>query len=192
MQHPLTILGAVLALAALAGCATPYALGRVALSRERYDEAAGLFREALARDPDRLDARAGLGIALFKLRTLGEAEEALRQVLARAPRHATARLYLGLTLLLRDDPARAAAELAALRDLGLHPRVAAQIERALGVIHSGPLSDEVRRFVTASLEDEMEWEREVHEAEQARPIYVDRRGFMYWPPDWALRRAPGP
>ena len=49
------------------------------------------------------------------------------------------------------------------------------------MIRSGPLSDEVRRFVAGSLEDEAECEREVREAERAQHIYVEPAGHLSWP-----------
>lgn len=177
------VLGIFLALPALAGCATPYAQGLTALRQERYDEAASYFTEILARDPGRLDALAGLGVARYKLGAFQEAEDALRQVIAQAPKHREARLYLGLAYLQKGENGPAAEQLAALLDLKPHPRVAAQIDRALRVIRSGPLSDQLKSLVAASLEDEVEWEREVREAERERRIYVEP-GFLYWPRYW--------
>ena len=182
MRHRSARLAPLLALLALAGCATPYAQGRSALRQERYDAAASHFSETLARDPGRLDARAGLGIARYKLGAFDEAETALRQVLAEAPKHAEARLYLALAYLQKGQSSAADEQLTAFLALDPHPRIAAQIDRALKVIRAGPLSDEVKRFVAASLEDEAQWEREVREAERARPIYVEPAGILYWPP----------
>ncbi len=185
-------LAPLLALLALAGCATPYAQGRAALRQERYDEALSRFSEALARDPARLDARAGLGLARYKLGALDEAEAVLRQVLAQAPKHAEARFYLGLAYLLKGQNSAAEEQLMALRALDPHPRIAAQIDRALTVIRAGPLSDEVKRFVAASLEDEVEWEQEVREAERVQRVYVvEPPGLIYWP-YWYPRRYPLP
>ena len=186
-------LAPLLALLALAGCATPYAQGRAALRQERYDEAASHFSQALARDPGRLDARAGLGVARYKLGAFDEAEAALRQVLAEAPKHAEARFYLGLAYLQKGENTAAEEQLTALLALEPHPRIAAQINRALKVIRAGPLSDEVKRFVAASLEDEVEWEQDVREAERVQRVYVvEPAGLIYWPPYWYPRRYPFP
>ena len=182
-------LAPLLALLALAGCATPYAQGRAALRQERYDEAVSHFSEALAHDPGRLDVRAGLGVARYKLGAFDEAEAALGQVLAQAPKHAEARFYLALAYLGKGQNSAADEQLTALLALEPHPRIAAQIDRALKVIRAGPLSDEVKRFVAASLEDEVQWEREVREAERPRPVYVEPAGIIYyWPPYWYPRR----
>jgi Flp pilus assembly protein TadD len=176
----------------LAGCATPYAQGRAALRHERYDEALSHFSEALARDPGRLDARAGLGVARYKLGGFDEAEAALNQVLAQAPKHAEARFYLGLAHLQKGQNSAAEEQLTALLALEPHPRIAAQIDRALTVIRAGPLADEVKRFVAASLEDEVEWEQEVREAERAQRVYMlEPAGLIYWP-YWYPRRYPLP
>ncbi len=188
MRRQSARLAPLLALLALAGCATPYAQGRASLRQERYDEAVSHFSEALARDPSRLDARAGLGVARYKLGAFDEAEDALRQVLAPAPTHAEARFYLALAYLGKGQNSAADEQLTALLTLDPHPRIAAQIHRALKVIRAGPLSDEVKRFVAGSLEDEVEWEQEVREAELARPVYVEPVGIIYWPPYWYPRR----
>jgi len=42
------------------------------------------------------------------------------------------------------------------------------------------LADEVRAFVAASLEDELEWEREVREARQAPRAYMQPTWFFFW------------
>jgi len=61
------------------------------------------------------------------------------------------------------------------------------------VIRAGPLSDEVKRFVAASLEDEVEWEQDVREAERVQRVYVvEPAGLIYWPPYWYPRRFPPP
>lgn len=184
MRLPFVKFCPLVALLALAGCATPYGEGRVALRHERYDEASAHFSESLARDPDRLDARVGFGIARYKLGSLDEAADALRQVVARAPRHAEARFYLGLTYLQKGETSLAEEQLTALLELRPHPRIAAQIDRALKVIQSGPLSDDVKRFVAASLEDEVAWERQVREAERVKRVYVEPGFFIYGPPYW--------
>ena len=193
MRHRSARLAPLLALLTLAGCATPYAQGRAALRQERYHEAASHFTEALARDPARLDARAGLGVTRYKLGAFDEAETALRQVLPEAPKHAEARFYLALVYVQKGQNSAADEQLTALLALEPHPRIAAQIDRALKVIRAGLLSDEVKRFVAASLEDEVEWEQEVREAERAQHMYVvEPPGLIYWPPYWYPRRYPFP
>lgn len=163
---------------ALAGCATPYGQGMAALRLGRYDEAANHFEEALAQDPSRLSTLAGLGIARYKLGMLDQAADALERVVAREPKHMEARLYLGLSYLRKGEDGPAEEQLTALADLKPHPRLGAQLDRALKVLRvEYPLSDEVRSFLAASLEDEAEWEREVREAWLARPAYAEPFGF---------------
>ena len=72
----LILLPILLALWGLGGCATAHVRGQAALRQERYDEAASYFIEALATDPGRLDARAGLGITRYKQGKFDEAEDA--------------------------------------------------------------------------------------------------------------------
>lgn len=161
-------LGILLLLSTLAGCATPYVQGQTALRQGRYDEAAGHFEEVLARNPDRLDALAGLGLSRYKSAAFDEAVDALRKVVARDPKHTEARLYLGLSYLQKGEDGSAEEQLNAVLDLKPAPRLAAQIDRALRVIRLDPLSDRMRAFLAASLEDEVEWEREVREARLAQ------------------------
>jgi len=125
----------------LAGCATPYLQGRTALQQGRYDEAATYFERVLAGEPGRLDALAGLGVARYKLGAFDEAVDTLHRVVTHAPKRADARLYLGLNYLRKGEDGLAEAHLTGLLDLKPHPRLAAQIERALRVIRvkSAPL-----------------------------------------------------
>lgn len=175
--------GRLLALAlavTVAGCATPYVQGREALVHGRYGEAAGHFQDALAGDPARVDALTGLGIALYKQGAFGDAVDALTRAVAAAPGSAEARLYLGLGHLRRADDRLAEAELAALRSLKVHERIAAQLDRASQVLRLPGLADEVRTFVAASLEDEAEWEREVYQARLAPRAYMQPTWFYFW------------
>ncbi len=171
----------ILALALLlAGCATAYVRGRAALAQGRYEEAAGHFREVLGGNPARADALTGLGVALYKQNALDPAVDALRRAVAAAPQSCEARLYLGLGHLRRADDRLAETELTALRGLGLHERLAAQLDRALRVLRVAGLAEEVRDFVAASLEDEAEWEREVRQARQAPRAYMQPTWFFFW------------
>jgi len=180
----LILLPILLALWGLGGCATAYVRGQAALRQERYDEAASYFIEALATDPGRLDARTGLGITRYKQGKFDEAEDALQQVITQVPGRSEARLYLGLTYLQKGENSSAEEQLTALLALKPHRRIAAQIERALRLIRSGPLSDDTKIFVAASLEDEAEWECEIREAERERCIYVEPLWPVYWHSYW--------
>ncbi|MBI4608892.1 MAG: tetratricopeptide repeat protein [Candidatus Rokubacteria bacterium] len=177
MQSRALALAVLLGAAALAGCATAYGRGVSALGLGRYDEAADRFAEALAEAPARLDALAGLGIARYKLGAWDAATDALQRVVAREPDRAEARLYLGLSHLRKGEDGPAEEQLRALLGLKPHPRIAAQINRALSVIRGDVLSDELRRFLAASLEDEADWERELREARLEQRLRVD----PFWP-----------
>lgn len=178
----------LLVVLALAGCATPYVRGREALVTGRYEEAAGHFREALAGDPARADALAGLGVALYKQGAWDGAVDALRRAVAAAPDIPEARLYLGLAYLRRGEERAAEAELAALRALRVHPRLAAQLERAERVLRLADLAEDVRQFVAAGLEDEALWEADVREARQAPRAFMQPTWLLYWD---ARDRYPG-
>jgi tetratricopeptide (TPR) repeat protein len=155
----------------LAACATPYGQGQSALREGRYDEAARHFEEALARDPDRLASLVGLGVARYKDGQLDEAIGELSRAVERDPNDQTARLYLGLAYLRRGEDGRAEEHLTSFRDLGLAPRLSSQLDRTLNVLGPDtPLTDEMRVFVAASLEDAAESARELREA-LARPLY---------------------
>ena len=170
-----------LAVLVSSGCATAYLEGRSALARNRYDEAAVHFEDALAKNPDRLDARTGLGISKYKLGALDESVEALQRVVARAPRQDEARLYLGLAFLQKGELDAAEEHLTALRDLGPEPRLAAQVDRALTLMRGDAQTDEVRRFVVASLEDEADWAREMRDTRLALRDAETRRYFYERP-----------
>jgi tetratricopeptide (TPR) repeat protein len=158
----------------LAGCATPYGLGQTALRQGRYGEAVGHFEAVLGQDPNRLDALVGLGVARYKLREFDEAIDALDRVVAQTPEHAEARLYLGLGHLQKGEDGLAEDQLSALLGLKPESRLAAQIDRALRVLRSDQLlSEEIRGFLAASLEDEADWAREV------RQLRLERQRLFY-------------
>src|SRR3989449_10845376 len=116
-----------LAVALLAGCATPYGRARTALAEGRYEEAASGFEEVLARHPDRLDALVGLGKARYKLGAFDEAITALTRAVAQAPKSEAAQLYLGLSYLQKGEDGPAEEHLKAFLDLKPHARIAAQL-----------------------------------------------------------------
>ncbi|MBI2155042.1 MAG: tetratricopeptide repeat protein [Candidatus Rokubacteria bacterium] len=156
------------------GCTTPYVQGRAALRQGRYYEAASHFQQALAQNPDRADALIGLGVSRYKMSAFDEAVEALGRVVVHYPKRREARLYLGLSYLRKGEIGPAEEQLAALAALKPHPRLVAQMDRALRLLRvEYPPSEELRAFIAASLEDELEWEREVREAEVTRPVYVE-------------------
>lgn len=156
----------VLGLVGLAGCATAQMRGETAFRQGRYDEAIGHFEAALAKNPEQLDPLIGLGIARYKLGAFDEAIDVLNSATTHDPRNARAQLYLGLSYLEKGEDGAAEEHLSALRDLRPHPRLAAQVDRALRLMRGDPLSDELRRFIAASLDDEAELVREVNEAQR--------------------------
>ena len=165
---------------ALAGCATTsYTAGAVAAREGRYAEAVSHYQEALAGDPDRLDALVGLGIARYKLGALDEAIEVLERAVARAPGEATARLYLGLSHFRKGDLDRAEEHLTAFAGLQPERRLAAQAQRTLKLIRTKPLPEETRAFAAASLEDEAELVQEASEAWRA--LEYERYNRWYYP-----------
>ena len=170
-------LGILLDLALFAGCATPYGQGQSALRQGRYAEAAEHFEEVLSRDPGRVGALVGLGISRYKEGAFDEAVGDLSRAVEREPKHETARLYLALSYLREGEDGQAEEHFTALRGLGPAPRLAAQVDRTLKLMRQDPpLTDEMREFIGASLEDEAESAREVREARQA---YASQRPFAY-------------
>lgn len=177
--------GLLAGLVLLAGCATASQRGQTALQEGRYDEAAAQFREALAADPGRADALAGLGLAQYHLQAFEPAAGALRQAVAARPALPEARLYLALTYLALDDQAEAARQLEAVAGLNVHPRIAAQVSRAEALLRRGPLPPETREFVRKSLEDEADWYRELLVARLAPHMYLGPTWFAHDPAGWS-------
>ena len=159
------LLLAALALA-VAGCATAYLQGQAELRGGRPAEARRHFQEVLASHPDRLDALAGLAVAEYRLGAYDRALPLFERVVARMPTSGGAHLYLGLTHLQRRELTRAAALMTEARRLALPARTVAQIDRAVPLLETG-LSDAGRAFVAASLESELDWAAEVHDARTA-------------------------
>ena len=173
------LLAGALAATLLGGCASAYVRAETALHRGQHAEAIRAYEEALGDRPERLDALRGLGIARFKTGEYDRAADALARVVDRMPASAEARLYLGLAHLVRrrDDEARA--QLVEVRALGPHPRVAAQIERALALLQPD-LSAPLRAFIAASLDDAVEWAWDVVEARRIPRAPLEPRWQLYW------------
>ena len=147
--------------ATLAGCATPYSQGLVAARQGRYAEASVLYEEALARNPDRLDAIVQLGVVRYKLGALDGAIELLARARARAPAEPSVRLFLALAYLRKNELPAADEQLTTFVGLKPDRRVAAQTERTIAMIRAGPLSEETRAFAAASLENAADLAEEV-------------------------------
>jgi hypothetical protein len=178
---------------ALGGCVTAYGRGETALRAGRPEDAVPYLEEAYASAPDRLDVRLALGIARYRTRAWDDAVSVLGSVVTDAPDRADARLYLGLAHLMRGDVAAARVQLEAVREAGLHPRIAAQLDRALPFL--GPdLDARVRDLIAADLDDTYEWTREVEAARQtARAPLEPSWSTLMWdhgPGSLYLRRPP--
>jgi tetratricopeptide (TPR) repeat protein len=175
-----TVLTLLIALALTAGCATTIEKGESALRQGRYLEAERYFNEALAKDPSRVSALAGLGVTQYKRGELDQAVATLQKALAARPNEPTARLYLGLSYLRKNDAARAAEQLAAFRALPMDPRLAQQIDHALEVLRGPPLTEPVRELLASSLDTAAELARE---AEEARALYspYPYLGYPFYP-----------
>lgn len=169
------VLSIVGALALLSGCAILTRQGEVALSAGRYAEAAARFEEALAREPESVDARIGLGVARYRLGALDDAERVFAEVLTRAPDLPIAHLYLGLSALRRGQDAPAAERLRRYAQLGVAPRLADHIERALRALASGPVTDLLREYVATAIEEQSAWAGEVATAGEALAASERRR-----------------
>jgi len=179
---------AALVVVTLAGCATPYSQGLVATRQGRYAEASVLYEEALARNPGRLDAIVQLGIVRYKLGALDGAIELLDRARTRAPAEPSVRLYLALAYLRKNELPAADEQLTTF--VGLQPdrRVAAQAERTIAMIRSGPLPEETRAFAAASLENAADLADEV----DAWRALESERWYFWGPYPYPYPPAPYP
>ena len=169
----------------LSGCASAYRSGQIAMQEGRYLEAASRFTEVLADDPDRADALFGLGLAHYRAGLFRGAIGPLGRAVLAVPDSAEARLYLALTYLALEDQAAAVRQLKALLDLSVHPRIAVQAGRAVGLMESGAVPAEIREFIRQSLEDEILWQQEVMEARLAPHMYFGPAWFVGDPTGWS-------
>jgi tetratricopeptide (TPR) repeat protein len=176
MRRPLLV---VLLCVLLAGCATAQRRGEQALYEGQYNEAIQLFQATLAEHPDRLDARLGLGIALYKAGALPDAALTLDEVLAAAPAHGPALLYRGLIAIRQRDDATAIDRLTRFSEIAHMPRFDAQLALALRILREKePISADTREFMVTSLEDAV---RSAREVEQAR-LAAQRAYLSAFPP----------
>ena len=93
--------------------------------------AATALRAALRREPDLIEARASLGLALYGTGDLDAAAEELRAALSRAPDAVAARLTLATVLVAKQDWGAARVELEQI--LSAHPDLL-QAHYSLGVV----------------------------------------------------------
>jgi tetratricopeptide (TPR) repeat protein len=174
----------VLCCVLLAGCVTTQRRGEQALYEGQYNDAIHLFQATLAEHPERLDARLGLGIALYKAGVLSDAALTLDEVLAREPADAAALLYRGLAAIQQQEDAVAIERLTRFGEVARIPRVEAQLTRAVRILGSRePLSADTRDFMAMSLEEAV---RSARDVEQAR-LAAQRAYLGAFPP---VRCAP--
>ena len=165
----------------LSACVTAQRRGEQALFAGRYNEAIHLFQATLAEHPDRLDARLGLGIALYKVGALPDAVLTLDEVLARSPGEVAALLYRGLVAVRQQDDRAAAEYLTRFREAARIPRFDAQLAQALKILAGAePVGQDTREFIATSLEDAV---RSAHEVTQAR-LAAQRAYLGAFPPVW--------
>jgi len=184
------LLSLVLIALAFSACATASGEARRALREGRYGEAATGFEDVLAKEPDKIDALIGLGVAKYRAGAFDEALPPLDRAVARAPKLPVARLYLGLAHLRRGEIGPVEEHFNALVAERPGTRLAAQAERVLKLLRGAdPTSDDLRAFMAESLENEAAAEREVAEAERrAREAeWRWRDPYYYWGPPVILR-----
>ncbi len=80
---------------------------------------------------------------------------------------------------MRGDVVAARTELEAVRARGLHPRIAAQLDRVLAILGPG-LDDRVRDLIAADLDDAYEWTREVEAARRSPRAPLEPTWSFVW------------
>ncbi len=100
----------------------------------------------------------------------------LARTVAEGPNDATSRLYLCLSYFQQGDAFKTEEQLTVLRALKIDPRMGQQIERALDVLRTEPLSEPIRTFMAGSLETAAERSREAQQ-----DGLEARRSFYYAP-----------
>jgi len=182
------LVAAALVVVTMAGCATPFSRGLVAARQGRYAEASVLYEEALARNPDRLDAIVQLGIVRYKLGALDGAIELLERARTRAPAEPSVRLFLALAYLRKNELPAADEQLTTFVGLKPDRRLAAQAERTIAMIRSGRLPEETRAFAAASLESAADLADEV----DAWRALESERWYFWGPYPYPYPPAPFP
>ena len=102
-----------------------------------------------------------------------------------APDRADTRLYLALGYLALGSQDLAAGQLGPLLELDIHPRIAEQAGRALGLLRGEALPAVIRDFVRQSLDDEARWYQDLQEARLAPHLYFGPAWFVRDPAGWS-------
>lgn len=163
------VLVGVVNLTALSGC-VGYLEARTALELRRYkDERNGMIAGSYGQAAQGSADLVRRGISRYKLGDYDEAI-ALLSLVSDIVRYPEARLYLALSHLLKREDRLAVEQLLAYGIVTSNPAIAAQIDRALLIIRLDPLSDRIRSLIAASLETEMDRERELREERFAQRL----------------------
>jgi tetratricopeptide (TPR) repeat protein len=188
------LLSLVVVALALAACATASSEARRALREGRYGEAASGFEDVLTKEPDKVEALVGLGVAKYRAGAFEEALPPLDRAVTREPKLTVAHLYLGLTHLRRGEDEDVEEHLKTVVAERPGTRLAAQADRVLKVLRGpDPASSELRTFMAESLESELAAERDIADAEQrarnAELRWRDPWPYSYWGSPVLIRRC---
>ena len=186
------VLSLLLIALAFGACTTAAGEARRALREGRYGEAATGFEGVLAKDPDKVDALVGLGVAKYRSGAFDEALPPLDRAIEREPKLPVARLYLGLAHLRRGEVDSVEENFRTLVAERPGTRLAAQAERVLRLLRaSDATSEDLRTFIADSMENEATAEREVAEAQQRayQAEMMRWRDPYFWGPPVIIRRC---
>ena len=102
-----------------------------AFTGERYGEAAALYEQLLALDPQNVELHNNMGLTLHYLGKADEALEKLKEGLAIDPKHQRSWLTTGFVNLRLGNAAEARAALIKARDVGDDPQIRESAEKML-------------------------------------------------------------
>ncbi|WP_265569402.1 winged helix-turn-helix domain-containing protein [Sphingomicrobium nitratireducens] len=166
------------------GLAEPHAaLGRVACSQGRWEDAIASFDTALARDPDNALALTGKAEALLHLGYARKARETAERAIRADPRDALARQVAGQAAQASGALSDADREFRAAQSMGHGP---ADLGRALLLAQSGEADKAASLMATAFVHDQMITEAQAEGAAATFARIMTRKAD----PESALRPYP--